>query len=440
MTVDAGDPAATGAAASGVRVEFGGRLSRPVALWMLAATLGLLMFASAAPSPMYAVYQQAWGFSPIVLTAVYAANALALLVTLLFVGSLSDHLGRRPVLLVAMIVELVGMVVFAEAHGVGWLVAGRVLQGVATGLATGAISATLIDLQPTGSRLGALLTNVASSGGIAVGALGSGLLVAYGPNPTGLVYWLLTAAFVLALAGIAAMPETVTRDGGALKSLAPKVAVPRETRGAFFALLPSIAATWALGGLYLALGGSLVRAQLHLSSPLAGGLVIVVLQGTASVMAVLARDWSPDKALRRGPWWLIGGVALALLGLRLESAWLFYLASAVAGIGFGPSFSGALRTLTGLAPAARRAEMVTAIYTVSYLALSVPAVAAGIAVAQVGLRDTAYAYGAMVIVLEAVAVVASARHRGSAPASAGPAMVPGPGTVAACPRAVAAHV
>ncbi|WP_063774831.1 MFS transporter [Kitasatospora azatica] len=423
-------------------VSIGSLLPRPVAFWLLTCVLGLLLFASAAPSPLYVLYQQTWHFSPLVLTAVYAANALALLVTLLFVGSLSDHLGRRPVLLAAVAVELASMVVFAEARGLAWLFVGRIVQGIATGAATGALSATLIDLQPVGSRLGALMTNVASAGGLAIGALSTGLLVEYGPAPTRLVYWLLVTAFTAALPLLAVLPETVTPDGAWLRSLRPEVAVPAVVRGAFAALLPSIVATWALAGLYLSLGGSLVRSVLHLHSHLAGGLVIVALQGTSALVAVAARDWTVRRSLLVGPVALIAGVALALIALRTGSAVLFFVASALAGVGFGPSFSGALRTLTTLAPADRRAEVVTAVYVLSYLALSLPAVAAGLAVSHFGLTGTATWYGAAVCLLEALALGGTLLRRAPAAAAATAAAtgtVPAPGAVAPCPRALAAQ-
>ncbi|MEV0407173.1 MFS transporter [Actinoallomurus sp. NPDC050550] len=382
-----------------------------VAFWSLAAMLCLLQFASAAPSPMYGIYQHAWHFSPVTLTAVYAANALALLVTLLFVGSLSDHVGRRPVLLVAALTEVAAMTAFAMADGVAWLVAGRVLQGVATGTASGAISAMLIDLQKPGSRLGALMTNVAASGGIALGALGSGLLVQYGPAPTRLVYVLLLTSFAGLLLLAFAMPETVTADGAWRRSLRPRAAVPPSVRGAYAALLPSIVAAWALAGLYLSLGPSVVATLSHSTDHLVGGLVIVALNGTAVVLSVLGRGWSPERALYLGSGLLMAGVALAMLALNAHVTALFFAGTMVAGAGFGPSFSGALRILTGLAPAERRAEVVTAIYLAAYLGLSVPAVVAGVAVTHAGLFATAYGYGVGVIALTGLAVLTSLRGR-----------------------------
>src|SRR4051794_32790751 len=189
-------------------------LSRGAAFWMLAATLGFLLFASSAPSPLYVVYQAKWDFSPLTLTSVFAVYVVALLLALLFAGSLSDHIGRRPVLVLALIVQAAGMGLFVAAQGVELLFAARIVQGVATGVAIGAISAALIDLQPPGRpALGALVSSAAPLLGLAAGALGSGLLVQYGPDPLRLVYWLLLGIFVAALAGGAPAPPAAGHPG-----------------------------------------------------------------------------------------------------------------------------------------------------------------------------------------------------------------------------------
>ncbi len=116
--------------ATTIRTQVRPTVGRNAAFWLLALTLGLLLFASSAPSPLYVVYQSSWGFSAITLTSVFAVYALALLATLIAAGSLSDHVGRRPALLVALAIEMVGMLLFAEARNVEWLFAARTLQGV----------------------------------------------------------------------------------------------------------------------------------------------------------------------------------------------------------------------------------------------------------------------------------------------------------------------
>ena len=413
------------------------RLPRDVAFWVLATILGLLLFAASAPSPLYAVYQGRWHFSTSTLTSVFAVYALALLVTLILAGSLSDHVGRRPVLLLGLALEVAGMALFGLAQGVAWLFGARVLQGVATGLATGTISAMLIDLQPSGRPArGALLSSVAPTVGLAVGALGSGLLVQYGPAPTHLVYWLLVTSFVFGFAAVLAMPEPVVRDAGWWRSLRPHVEVPSQVRVAFVALAPCIIAMWALSGLYLSLGPSLTSSLLHTRNHVTGALVIVGLTGPAALAAVVGRDWRPERAMIGGSITLVAGVGMTLVALRTESTALFLGGTVLAGLGFGPAFSGGFRSLTARAPASRRAGLIAAIYVVSYLAFSLPAIAAGVAVTHFGLRTTALVYGVAVVVLAAVAVVTYALEvsraaRGAAVArEADVPPCPCPGTVA----------
>ncbi|MBS1883812.1 MAG: MFS transporter, partial [Actinobacteria bacterium] len=189
----------------------GGRvLSDRVSFWLLATVLALLLFAAGAPSPLYVVYEARWDFSAITLTIVFAVYALALLVALLTTGSLSDHLGRRPVLAAGLGVQIVAIAAFIAADGVAMLYLARILQGLGTGLATGAISAWLLDLQPRERPgLGSVVAGIAPMVGLAAGALVSGLLVQYAPEPLRLVYWILGAAYVVALLALPAIDDVV---------------------------------------------------------------------------------------------------------------------------------------------------------------------------------------------------------------------------------------
>lgn len=386
----------------------GAVLSRRGGFWTLAAILGSLLFASSAPSPLYVVYQAKWGFSAITLTSVFAVYALALLGALLVVGSLSDHLGRRPVLLVALVVQIAAMLAFAGAQGVGWLFVARILQGLATGTAMGAITAALLDLQPRSKPwMGALVGAAAPLSGLALGALCAGLLADYGPSPLRLVFWLLVAAFVMAALAVLILPETVTREPGWRRALRPQLAVPRRMRGAFVAALPSLAATWALGGLILSLGPSLTAAALGHRSHLAGGLPIFVMAGISAVASIRVRAASARATARGGLVALIAGVGLALAALSAGSSLLFLGGAAIAGLGFGPAFAGVFRMLTGLAPADQRAGLTSSVLTASYLAFSLPALVAGIAVTDLGLRETAEIYGAALIALAVLALALS---------------------------------
>ena len=207
---------------SGVKPALG-FLPRGVGLWLMACVLGLLVSASSAPSPLYGVYQQKWHFSATTLTAVSGVYALALILTLLVVGPLSDYVGRRPVIIGALVLEIGAVSLFLAADGVGWLYGARVLQGCAVGAATSALSAALIDLQPEGSTRAPVVNSFTPGFGLALGALVTSALVQYGPAPTHLIWWLLLGGFVLSIPGVLAVPESVTRHAGALRSLRPRL-------------------------------------------------------------------------------------------------------------------------------------------------------------------------------------------------------------------------
>ena len=376
------------------------RASRPVSFWLLAVVLFALLFAAGAPSPLYVVYESRWDFSAIVLTAVFAVYALALLVALLVTGRLSDYLGRRPVLAAGLVFQVAAMVAFLLAEGVAMLFVARTLQGVATGIATAALSAWLLDLEPRERPgVGSVVAAVAPLAGLALGALASGFLVQYGPDPLRLVFWLLLGAYLLALLALPAIEDVATRRPGWRASLKPEVRVPPAARSLFAASAPVLVAAWALGGLYLSLGPSLAISLLGSESHVAGGLVIVALAGTGALVSALTHAVEPRLLVARASLALLVGIAITLVAVATGSTVLLYLGSTVAGAGFGPAFAGVFRSLAPLAPPEGRSGLVAAIYIVSYLAFSVPAVAAGVALTHYDLADTTYGYGAVLIAL-----------------------------------------
>src|SRR4051812_15433918 len=255
-------------------VRDGRRLSRPVAFAAITAIFVTFSAASAAPSPLYVVYQHLWGFSATTLTIVFAVYVLGLIGALLTLGALSDHIGRRPVLAAAIALEATSLALFLTAGDVTVLLVARLLQGIATGAALTTLGAALVDLNPPHApgRAG-LINGIAPVAGLAVGALGCGALVQFAPEPTHLVWALLLAAMVLAGYVVARLPETSARRPGAVASLAPKLGVPSRLRADVLALAPIIVASWALGGPYLSPGPSGAAGVFGLTNHLIGGFV-----------------------------------------------------------------------------------------------------------------------------------------------------------------------
>ncbi|GGB27874.1 MFS transporter [Flexivirga endophytica] len=382
--------------------------------WLIASLLALLMFAASAPSPLYPTYAAQWHLSAITVTAVFAVYAVTLLAALLILGALSDHIGRRPVIVGALVAEALAMVLFLGAHGLTALYVARGVQGLATGAATSALSAALLELQPPSRAATASLVNsCAPSFGLALGAMVTSVLVQYGPNPTRLIYWIMLATTVIGLAAVARMPEPGHRSPGAVASLRPTVSVPVSSRRAFLAALPCLIATWSLGGLYLSLGPALAGQLAGSANHLWGGLLIFLLMATGAAAPVAGRGLAASTAMTAGCLTLIGGLAVTALAIGQLWVWLLLVGSAIAGVGFGLSFMGAFRTVTASASPADRAALIASVYTASYLAFSIPAVVAGVLTTHVGLRSTSLGYAGAVALLAGASVAGSAVvHRG----------------------------
>jgi MFS family permease len=390
-------------------------LPRTATFWILAGLFLMLFFASAAASPLYQVYQAQFHFSAATLTAVFAVYVLVLLVTLLVFGSVSDYLGRLPVVITALTFSVAACAVFLAAHGVGALYAARSLQGIATGLASGPIGGALIDLQRPGSQRAPLVISVFASLGLALGGLVTSALVQYAPAPTRLIWWALLAVFATGIVAAAAMAEPGSRRPGVLASLRPRVAVPRQARKTFAAAVPCIVAGWALGGLYLSLGPSLAAQATDSPNLLWGGLVIFLLCGTGAAAAFALRTISAQATMLAGCLFLLAGMAVTFGAIASTASAAFLVGTAVAGVGFGLAFLGSFRVITALAEPDDRAGLVAAIYIVGYLAFSVPALIAGVATTKFGLHSTALVYSASLAVLAAAAVGLLALRRGGEP-------------------------
>src|SRR5690242_3384716 len=393
------------------RLLGGRRLSGRPAVLALASLIVALLASSAAPTPLYAIYQAQWHFTPITTTVVFGVYAMAVLAGLLTLGKLSDHVGRRPVLLTAIAVHAGSLVVFATATGVPELLAARVVQGLSTGAALGAIGAAMLDMN---RDLGTFANAVAPGMGTASGAILSALAVRFLPDPTHLIYLALSGVLALQAAAVAVMRETVSRAPGALASLRPEITVPRALRGPVLTAVPVLFAVWALAGLYGALGPALVHALTGSGNVVLGALSLFVLAGAAVGAIIALRRAAAGTVMLAGVAALITGVAVTVLAVSLGSVAVFFAGSAIAGVGFGSGFQGGIRTVVPLAAAHERAGLVSLLYVVSYLGLGVPAVLAGFGVVHGGgLIDTARYYGAAVIALAVLALLGLLRNRPS---------------------------
>jgi predicted MFS family arabinose efflux permease len=386
------------------------RTLSPRASFFLVASITVSFLAgSLAPTPLYPVYQAEWGFSALTTTEIFGIYALALLGSLLVAGRLSDHVGRRPVLIVATLVQAVVMLMFATANGVAALMLGRVVQGLATGAALGAVGAGMLDLD---KARGPIANAVTPPLGTGAGGLLAGLLVHYLPAPTLLVYFVLATVFVLQALGVIFMAETVTRRAGAVASLKPRFGLPAAARAPMLIAAPVLIAAWSLAGFYASLIPALTRSVFGFDPSLASGIAAFAFAGSGAATVLALGSRAPRTVMAYGAFALIAGTAAAMGALGAQSATGFFLATAVAGSGFGAGFQGAVRTVLPTAKAHERAGVLSVVFVVSYLAMGVPAIIAGFLVSRgAQLLATAQEFGAVVAILSALALAGTLSGR-----------------------------
>jgi predicted MFS family arabinose efflux permease len=379
----------------------------PSAVYFLltAAVFLILITGGGLPTPLYVLYQRAWHFSPGILTIVFAAYALGLLLVLFLFRRTSDRIGRRTVLLVAVVVAIVSTIVFLFARDVYWLIGARILSGMSVGLAAPAASAGLSEHEPAGDlRRAAGVTAVLTVVGVGVGPFYAGLLAQFAPYPLTLSFWVLLG--LLAVAFVAALiTREALRTAPLGKITGRGFRVPSEIRRAF--LLSAVAAFcgFALAGIFSGLAPSFLSVDLGIREPAISGATVMLMFGSAAIGQVMSRG-RPSARLTR---W---GARIAPLGLISISAavwtglaWPFFLGTVLCGLGLGLLLAGGLGMLNQVAPPDRRGEILSGFYVASYLGLSVPVVGIGVTADALGLAVGVVIFSGIIILLLLVLIL-----------------------------------
>jgi MFS family permease len=397
------------------------RLSPGAAFFGTAAVFAGLFFAAGAPTPLLVQYQHEWGFPPGILAVAFAAYTLALLAALVTAGSLSDHLGRRPVIAGALVIELAAMLVFLVAPNIGWVIAGRVVQGLATGVATSAFSAAVIELAPPErKRLGTVIVGSAAAGGLGIGALLTGAAVQFTSHANTIVFAALSAAMAAGIAVAMLSHETAPLRPGAARSLIPNVRVPAAARREFAAGVPVHVSAWMLGGLFLGLGPTIIQGVFHIHSGLVEGATAAIYPLAGSTAGVLLGRTTARRTTAIGGAGILAGALLIVAGIATHTLPLLLAGGAAGGVGFGGSFAGGVRLISPLVKQHERAGVFAGVYVVAYLAFGVPVLIAGQLVNPLGLVPTVLVYGAVAVLAATAGLIAQQRAgRAAGPAREG---------------------
>ncbi|MCQ8831355.1 MFS transporter [Streptomyces malaysiensis] len=351
------------------------------------------------PTPLYSLYQREFGFSSFMVTVIFAVYAAGVIVALLLLGSVSDFIGRRPVMLAALVLSALSAVCFLLARGLPELFAGRTLSGLSAGLATGTATVTVIELAPPSRRRAAtLLATGANLGGLGVGPLLAGVLAQYAPAPLKLVFVVDLVLVAVAAAMVLALPETVrTRSRAPLRP--QRLRVPKEMRSTFAAAAMAGFAGFATLGLFTSVSPTFLSEVEGESNLAVAGAVAFSVFAASIAGQVLGRRLGPGWSLPGGCAVLVAGMAAIAISLAIASLALLVLGAVVAGTGQGLSFHAAVRVVTERSPADRRAEVTSALFVLMYLAISIPVIGVGALTVSVGLRTAGLVFTGCVALL-----------------------------------------
>ncbi|MFG2928175.1 MFS transporter [Streptomyces achromogenes] len=368
----------------------------PARFWATAYTLFCLLTGTNLPTPLYRGYEREFGFSPLVVTLIFAVYVASLIPSLLIAGPLSDSVGRRTVLVPAVLLAALGSLAFALADDVGWLFAARLLQGLAVGAASGALTAALTELEPGGDRgRAALVSTVASVGGLGAGPLIAGLLAEYAPWPYALPY----ALEIVLLVPAAITMVTLPAPRPTTRRRPRRPTIPASMRGLFLSSGTASFLAFSVIGLFLSLVPAYVTKLSGSDNlALAGGAVTLML--ACSVLAQIAAAGRRALGMQiTGLVVLAAGLVLLAVAGGLSSLPLLLVATVVGGAGQGLAFLGALTEINRAAPQGRHADVLSSFYVVVYLGVGVPVIGVGLLATTTGLLPAVRLFAALVSAL-----------------------------------------
>ncbi len=389
-----------------------------VALALAAIALAVAFVGAILPTPLYPLYKHAFGFSGVMLTLIYAVYVLGNLVALLFFGRLSDQIGRRATCLPAIGFGIASAAVFACAASTPWLFVARALSGFSTGLASGTVTAWIAELY-TGSRRGAAARIAAAANffGCAAGPIIGGVLAEFAPAPLLLPFLVYIAVLCATAVAILFTPETLANPVRLAEvSLKPRLGVPQNIRLQFVSPAVTGFSTFAVIGFYSALIPNVLADSMHLAAPLVAGAVVCELFGIAAITILSTGRFSSQATMFGALALLIPGVWLLVGAEVLKSLPMLLLAAAVGAVAGGLGYRGSLEVINRIAPADRRAEVVSSYLIALFAGNSLPIIGIGLLSAYAGSLAAHVSFALLINVLAGVAALTGIRY---APDAAG---------------------
>jgi len=368
--------------------------------------IAVMFMGSTIVTPLYSLYAKQFGFSPLMLTLIYAVYVIGNLVSLFFFGGVSDRAGRRRIVLRAMGLAALSTCIYFFATNPSWLFVARVLSGFSIGLAAGAGTAWIAELDAEDRTRATLVAVGSNFAGLAVGPQISGLIAEYSPRPLQLPFLIYIGLVALSAVFIARSPETVNQQGSTGTPGRTSVAMPRSIRARFIAPAITAFTVFSLYGFYFSLAPSVLIDSLHQTNRAVGGAVVFELGLVSAATIIFTRQLASGTCMRLALALLVPSLALLIAAQAQGSLSLLLLGTALSGISGALGYRGSLQVVNQIAPADQRAGVSSVYFIVCFIGNSLPviAVAALTRAFDSLVADSAFAVTLAVLALAALAM------------------------------------
>lgn len=357
------------------RAELQGTSALTAVAMLIGAAFGL----STLITPLYLIYQQQLGFSQITLTLIYAAYAIGNVAALLFVGRVSDRLGRRPTAMAAIAILGVSALVFLLGHGLAALYIARILSGLAIGIASGTGNAWLVELVGGSDKARAAMIGTSSNFlGLGLASLVSGALAQYAPWPLHLSYVVYLVVLAVVAALVWSTQETVQdRDPGRIE-WRPNLSLPREIRTQFVAPAITGFGLMALVGFYAALMPTILSHDLQIKNHAAAGALFFELAVVVAVVIVATRNLESRTSMLWSLALMIPAAGSIVAAQASASLWVMLAATAAVAVSTGLGYRASLQVVNQSAPEDKRAAIMSIYFICCFIGNAVPVVGVGV--------------------------------------------------------------
>lgn len=382
------------------------------------ASLLVLYFASGSPISLYSMWQDELGLSHAQLSMVSMWYLLGTVIPLLFLPRISNHLGRRPATIMILCVSICGAITFAMVNSPEMIMAGRLIQGIASGLGSSTVAAYVVDLSSDLSKwVGPMITSSAPTLGLATGAFVSGGVVTYA-GVSSASYFDAVAVFIAVIAVIMLFArETMPRSPGLLKSLVPRLTLPDGCARLYAACTMVFVSTWALGGFSQSFSATIVSEQFGMHDAIISAVVFTSLLLPNAVGSFFAKRFDTRQAQRGGLFVFTVCAAMMYASLAiLSNLVLFCIFSIVAGVAQGIAFTAGVTELLRRSTQAQRAGTFSTIYLTSYGGAAIPNLVVGLLPGSHSVQTILFGYVVLIAAMFVVLLILTAKPYSDVPA------------------------